>query len=120
VIDESPPAPYRVARVEEIDSVPFPNEREASRASEEAVTLFGSLAAAMSLPPLPDQPLSPEHLVSEIAVRLRYEPAELQALLETDAVPARLETLMSRMREWEGRIRFLSSYRRQETDPSRN
>jgi hypothetical protein len=120
VIDESPPAPYRVARIEEIDSVPFPNEREASRASEEAVTLFGSLAAAMSLPPLPDQPLSPEHLVSEIAVRLRYEPAELQALLETDAVPARLETLMSRMREWEGRIRFLSSYRRQETDPSRN
>jgi Lon protease-like protein len=74
----------------------------------------------MSLAPLPDPPLSPEHLGSEIAVRLRYEPAELQALLETDSVPARLETLMSRMRDWEGRIRFLSAYRRREMDPSRN
>jgi len=120
VIDESPPAPYRVARVEEIDSVPFRNESESRRACEEAVTLFGGLAAAMSLPPLPDLPLSPEHLGSEIAVRLRYEPAELQALLETDSVPARLETLTGRMREWEGRIRFLSAYRRREMDPSRN
>jgi Lon protease-like protein len=120
VIDESRPAPYRVARVEEIDSVPFPNERKAARACDEAVTLFGRLAASMSLPPLPEPPLSPEHLGSEIAVRLRYEPAELQALLETDSVPARLAALMSRMRDWEGRIRLLSPYRQREMDPSRN
>jgi Lon protease-like protein len=120
VLDESPPAPYRVARVEEIESVPFASEAESRRACDEAVSLFGRIAAAMSLPPLPESTVRPEHLGSEIAVRLRYEPQELQALLETDSIPARLETLMKRMREWEGRIRFLSTYRREEVDPSRN
>jgi Lon protease-like protein len=120
VLDESPPAPYRVARVEEIESVPFASEAESRRTCDEAASLFGRIAGVMSLPPLPDAALSPEHLGSEIAVRLRYEPAELQALLETDSIPARLETLMERMREWENRIRFLSTYRRGEIDPGRN
>jgi Lon protease-like protein len=120
VLDESPPAPYRVARVEEIESIPFASEAQSRRACDDAVSLFGRIAAAMSLPPLPDSALSPEHLGSEIAVRLRYEPAELQALLEIDSIPARLETLMRRMREWESRIRFLSAYRRGEMDPGRN
>jgi len=120
VLEESPPAPYRVARVEEIESVPFGHEAESRRACDEAVSLFTRIAAAMSLPPLPDAALSPEHLGSEIAVRLRYEPAELQALLETDSIPERLARLMGRMQEWENRILFLSAFRRSEIDPGRN
>jgi uncharacterized protein len=120
VLDESPPAPYRVARVEEIESVPFASEAESKRACEEAASLFGRIAAAMNLASLPDTAVSPEHLGSEIAVRLRYEPAELQALLETDSVPARFETVMRRMREWESRIRFLAPFRRGEMDPGKN
>jgi Lon protease-like protein len=120
VLDESPPSPYRVARVEEIESIPFRTDAEASRVSAEARSLFSEISGAMSLPPLPEEPLSPERLGSELALRLRYEPSELQELLELDSLPARLDTLTTRMREWQNRIRLLSPFRRTGIDPSKN
>jgi len=119
VLAESGAAPYRVANVEEVESVPFASDAEAQRVSHEATSLFREVAAPMELPPLPDGPLSPEHLGFQLALRLRYEPAELQALLEMDSIPARLVTVVRRMQEWQSRIRFLSPYRR-EADPGRN
>ncbi|HEX5133788.1 MAG TPA: LON peptidase substrate-binding domain-containing protein [Thermoanaerobaculia bacterium] len=120
VLDESPPSPYRVARVEEIESIPFRTDAEASRVSAEARSLFSEISGAMSLPPLPEETLSPERLGSELALRLRYEPSELQELLELDSLPARLDTLTTRMREWQDRIRLLSPFRRTGLDPSKN
>jgi Lon protease-like protein len=120
VLDESPPSPYRVARVEEIESIPFRTDAEASRVSAEARSLFSEISGAMSLPPLPEETLSPERLGSELALRLRYEPSELQELLELDSLPARLDTLTTRMREWQDRIRLLSPFRRTGLDPSTN
>ena len=120
VLDESPPSPYRVARVEEIESIPFRTDAEASRVSAEARSLFSEISGAMSLPPLPEETLSPERLGSELALRLRYEPSELQELLELDSLPARLDTLTTRMGEWQNRIRLLSPFRRSGLDPSKN
>jgi uncharacterized protein len=120
VLDESPPAPYRVGRVEEIESIPFRSEAEASRACAKAIALFSEISREMTLPPLPPEALSPERLGSELALRLRYEPSELQELLETDSVSARLDALVERMRGWRGRIRLLSPFRRGGLDPSNN
>ncbi|HEU5251542.1 MAG TPA: LON peptidase substrate-binding domain-containing protein [Thermoanaerobaculia bacterium] len=120
VLSEAPPDPYRIANVEEVPSVPFSHESDAVRICGAAVSLFREVSQAMSLAPLPEDALSPEHLGSEIALRLRYEPAELQALLETDSIPARFEALMARMRDWQTRIHLLSPFRRREMDPSRN
>jgi uncharacterized protein len=120
VLDEAPPAPYRVARVEEIRSVPFPTADEAARVRREAARLFREIAAAMSLPPLPEEDLPVERLASELALRLRYEPTELQSLLETDAVSVRLQAVVDRMNDWQNRIRFLSPFRSGAADPSRN
>jgi uncharacterized protein len=120
VVAESPPAPYRVAEVEEIASIPFRDPSEAMRISTEAASLFRAIAAAMEAPPLPEEPLGPERLASELAVRLRYDASELQALLETDSIPSRFEALLSRMRDWRGRIEFLSPFRRGEIYPSKN
>ena len=120
VLDETPPSPYRIARVEEIRSIPFPTAEEAARVTREAMRLFGQIAGPMALAPLPEEDLPPERLASEIALRLRYEPAELQRYLETDALAERLSTLIDRMKEWENRIRFLSPFRTGAADPSRN
>jgi hypothetical protein len=120
VLAESPPSPYRVADVEEIASIPLRDAAETIRVSTEATSLFRAIAAAMEVPPLPDEPLEPERLASELAVRLRYEAAELQALLETDSISERFEALLSRMRDWRGRIEFLSPFRRGEIDPAKN
>lgn len=120
VVSESPPDPYRIANVEEVPSVPFSHESDAARICGAAVSLFREVSQPMSLAPLPEDVLSPEHLGSEIALRLRYEPAELQELLETDSIPARFEALMARMRDWRTRIRLLSPFRQREMDPSRN
>jgi len=120
ILEESSPAPYRVARVEEIASVPFEEASEASRICAAAVALFAEVGGALRLPPLPEEPLPAERLASELALRLRYDPEELQALLETDSVPDRFGSLLSRMREWRRRIRFLEPFRRGEIDPSRN
>lgn len=120
VIDESAPAPYRVARVEVLSSIPFPSPSEASAAGSDASSLFRELAAVMELPPLPEEELGAERLASELALRLRYEPSELQALLETDSLPRRFEVLVSRMREWRSRIEFLAPFRKGQSESSRN
>ena len=120
ILEESPPAPYRIAKVEEVRSVPFPSPDEAARVSREATRLFREIAGVMSLPPLPDGDLPPERLASELALRLRYDPPELQQLLETDALSARLDAVIERMKEWENRIRFLSPFRARAAEPSKN
>ena len=120
VVAESPPAPYRVADVEELVSVPFRDDGEASRASSGLRSLFAEVAAAMEMPALSDEELGAERLASEVALRLRYEPAELQTLLETDSLPLRFEALANRLREWRGRIAFLAPFRSDEVDPSTN
>ena len=51
----------------------------------------------------PTRSSPPERLASEIALRLRYAPPELQALLETDSLASRFEALAGRMLEWKGR-----------------
>jgi len=85
-----------------------------------ATALFGEVARDLELPPLPSDALSAERLASEIALRLRYAPPELQTLLETDSVESRFETLVGRMLEWKGRMEFLSPYRAPDLDPRRN
>ena len=120
VLEEAPPDPYRVAHVEEIRSVPFPQPEERDRVLNAAVSLFTELAGPLDLPPLPAESLEPERLASELAIRLRYTPAELQAILETDSLAARFETLSGRMREWIGRLHLLAPFRPTDLDPRRN
>jgi uncharacterized protein len=120
VLGESPPAPYRIADVEELPSVPFPDPEQASRASAELRLLFAGIVSAMALPPLPSEELDPERLATEVALRLRYEPPELQELLETDSIRLRFAALSTRIREWGGRIEFLAPFRASEGDPSTN
>jgi uncharacterized protein len=120
VVEESPASPYRVARVEEIRSVPFSDLDQQTRVLAAATALFGEVARDLELPPLPPDALSAERLASEIALRLRYAPPELQNLLETDSLESRFETLVARMLEWKGRMEFLAPYRAKELDPRRN
>ncbi|HEY3202558.1 MAG TPA: LON peptidase substrate-binding domain-containing protein [Thermoanaerobaculia bacterium] len=120
VVVETPADPYRVARVEEIASLPFPDPSEGARIVAAAVELFGEVARNLELPPLPREAISSERLASEIALRLRYTPAELQTILETDSLPTRFETLRGRMLEWKGRMQFLAPFRPKELDPRRN
>ena len=120
VLEEDAANPYRVARVEEIDSVPFPSRDEEKRVTRAAAVLFERVAQELELPPLPDEVFSPERLASEIALRLRYTPPELQAILETDSLASRFETLTGRMLEWKGRLRFLAPFRPKDLDPGRN
>jgi uncharacterized protein len=120
VVEESPPAPYRVARVEEVRSVPFSDPAQQVRVLAAATTLFGDVARDLELPPLPSDELSAERLASEIALRLRYAPPELQTLLETDSLESRFEQLVGRMLEWKGRMEFLAPFRPPEVDPRKN
>jgi uncharacterized protein len=120
VVEESPASPYRIARVEEIRSVPFSNPEQQTRVLSAATALFGEVAHELELPPLPSDALSAEHLASEIALRLRYAPPELQTILETDSLESRFETLVGRMLEWKGRMQFLAPYRAPDLDPRRN
>ncbi len=120
VLEETPSGPYRVARVEEVRSVPFSGRAEEGRVTGAATALFDVIARELGLPPLPEEGLPTERLASEIALRLRYTPAELQALLEIDSVAARFEALAGRMLEWQGRLRFLAPFRPDELDPRRN
>lgn len=116
ILEESPAAPYRVARVEELPSHPFASPEETARVSLLAVQLFAEVSRSMELSPLPEEALSPERLSSELAVRLRYPPDELQGLLETDALSERFTALLTRMVEWERRIRLLAPFRPPEAD----
>jgi len=112
--------PYRIASVEEIASIPFPTAEDEDRARGAAGKLFESLRGPLELPPMPEEALAAERFASEVALRLRHTPPELQALLETDSLAARFDSLIARMSEWEERIRFLSPYRPAELDVRRN
>lgn len=120
VVAESPANPYRVAEVEEIRSVPFSDPAEETRVTRAAAALFDGIARELELPPLPEEALAPERLASEIALRLRYAPAELQTILEADSLASRYEALAGRMLEWKGRLQFLAPFRPSELDPRRN
>ena len=122
VLEEQPDAGrlYRVARVEEVRSLPFPDPEAQTRALSGAVALFGALARELELPPLPSEATSAERLASEIALRLRYSPQELQAILETDAIAARFAAVTERMAEWKARLNFLAPFRPGELDPRTN
>jgi uncharacterized protein len=120
VLAEVPPAPYRVADVQELASVPFSDPGRGAQACAELRSLFDGIARSLGLPDLPDGRLDPERLASEVALRLRYDPAELQALLETDSVPSRFDALAARITEWKARIDFLAPFRTSGTDPSIN
>jgi Lon protease-like protein len=120
ILQQASVEPYRQARVEEIASLPFSDASAQGRARRLVTKLFREVRGLMELAPLPEEDLSPERLASEIALRLRYAPPELQDLLETDSLPARYEQIAVRMREWCRRIRFLSPYRPGELDPERN
>lgn len=113
-------ASYRIARVEEIASQPFSDVAEEERACREAVELFDRIRESLELPPVPREPLAAERLASEIALRLRYAPEELQALLETDSLAARFGTLVGRMREWRKRMDFLAPFRPADLDVRKN
>jgi Lon protease-like protein len=120
VLEERTPDPYRVARVEEVRTVPFPEAGEGKRIVASATALYGEIARALDLPPLPGEQISPERLASEMALRLRHAPPELQALLETDSLASRFETLRGRMREWKDRLELLAPFRPRELDPKNN
>lgn len=111
---------YRVARVEQLESLPFSSVEEAVRISTLATKLFEILQPEIELPPLPEERLAPERLASELALRLRYEPSELQRILETNSIPSRFTTLVARMIEWQKRIEFLAPFRPGELDVTRN
>ena len=53
VLEESLPAPYRVATVERLVSPPFSSATRAAAVCSEAARLFLELSEAMELPPLP-------------------------------------------------------------------
>ncbi len=120
VLDEDPPDPYRIARVEELPTASFREPGDEERHVASAVDLFGDVSRALELPPLPRESLSAERLASELALRLRYAPAQLQSLLETDSLPSRFEALRGRMLEWKGRLLFLAPFRPKDLDPRRN
>ncbi len=118
--EEAVATPYRTASVEEIASIPFGSPEEETRVSRMALQLFEKVQEQLDLPPVPDGILPPERLASEIALRLRYTPNELQALLEIDSLSARFGTLVGRMVEWQRRIQFLAPFRPGELDVTRN
>jgi Lon protease-like protein len=120
IVREAGVDPYRLASVEPIASIPFPDAGEETKAARTLRRLFEAVRSELDLPPLPDEALSAERLGSEVALRLRYEPAELQALLETDALPDRCGALAARLRDWSTRMRLLAPYRSKEMDPGRN
>lgn len=120
ILEEAPANPYRTARVEKLPEGSFASRADRDKALAASVALFSEIARHMELPPLPTGVLSGERLASEIALRLRYAPSELQVFLETDSLAARYETLLGRMLEWRNRIRFLAPFRPKDLDPGRN
>lgn len=120
IVEETSSAPYRVATVEPIAAAPFSSAVEESRVAELASKVFTVVRTEIELPPLPEGDLPAERLASEIALRLRYRPEELQALLETDSLSSRFAALISRMMEWQKRVEFLADFRPADPDASRN
>jgi len=120
ILGEARPDPYRLARVEEIPAASFSGLAQQEEAMALGTAAFAEIASELELPPLPAGFLSPERLSSELALRLRFAPPELQAFLETDSLPARFETLIGRMLEWQNRMRFLAPFRPDDLDVGRN
>jgi Lon protease-like protein len=120
VREDAVETPYRTASVEEIASIPFGSAEEEARVSRMALGIFEQIRSMLDLPPVPEGALSPERLASEIALRLRYTPEELQALIETDSLSSRFGTLVGRMVEWQRRIQFLAPFRSSEMDVTKN
>jgi Lon protease-like protein len=121
ILREEPEAtPYRTASVEEIVSIPFGSADEETRVSRMALDLFDKIRRQLELPPIPDGFLSSERLASEMALRLRYTPEELQTLLETDSLSARFGALVGRLLEWQRRIQFLAPFRPGDLDATKN
>ena len=122
VLDEKARGPYRVARVVELETVPFASAEEESRVADLTAKIFEAVRPRIELPPLPEETprLSSEGLAAEIALRLRYRPEELQALLEVGSLPARYAALIARMMEWQKRVEFLEPFRPAEIDGIRN
>ena len=120
ILEEATLGPYRAASVEEIASVPFASSAEERRIGRTARKLFDVIRGELELAPIPEAALLPERLASELALRLRYTPEELQTLLETDSVPTRFGALIGRMLEWQRRMRFLAPFRPPALDVTRN
>ncbi|MCA1583081.1 MAG: LON peptidase substrate-binding domain-containing protein [Acidobacteria bacterium] len=122
VREKKPGAAYRIARVAELETVPFLSAEEESRVCELTAKIFEAVRPRIELPPLPadPSPLTPERLAAEIALRLRYRPEELQSLLEVSSLPARYAALIGRMMEWQKRVEFLEPFRPGEIDGVRN
>jgi uncharacterized protein len=119
VLEEPPSSPYRVARVLEMPSRPL-DAAQANRVPAEAAGAFASLARGAGLSPLPAEAMGAERLASEIALRLRYTPIELQAILEADSLADRFETVLGRIRDWTARVELLAPYRTTGIDPRMN
>lgn len=120
IVAEVSREPYRRARVEIVDSTPFATSEAKKRAESGLARLYGGVQSTLELPPLPDEPLGAERLASEIALRLRFAPRDLQELLETDSLPARFDRLRGRLEEWIARMKALAPFRPEELDPARN
>jgi Lon protease-like protein len=116
ILAEEPPAPYRIASVDLVPVHGFPDAASEGEAARRVRALFADLHAPMELPPLPSEPMSSERLSGELALRLRWPPAELQRLLETDSLSERFETIAARLAGWKEAADFLLPYRG-ETNP---
>ncbi len=121
VLDEAAPDPYRIARVEEVRTVPHSAKRRRASGSSSPRPASSAWSPARSTcPRCRPRRSRPERLASEMALRLRYAPPELQGLLETDSLASRFEALQGRMREWKERLDFLAPFRPAELDVRNN
>jgi uncharacterized protein len=116
LLEELSGRPFRIARVEVLPPSAPPEETRTAIAER----FYQNLAKKMKLPPLPSLPLSAEHLSGELATRLRYEPAELQTLLEIDDLEERFNLMTQRMTDWQTRIDFLEPFRAPGANPQNN
>lgn len=111
ILREEPSAPYRVASVEVAAVEAFPAPASEAETIERVRGLFSGLRQALDLPPLPSEAMTPERLSGELALRLRWSPPELQALLETDSLARRFDTIAERLEGWQSAVEMLKPYR---------
>jgi len=120
ILREEPSTPYRTAAVREADTVPFATPAEEAERVVRAVAAFDALRNAMSLPPLPSEDISAERLCGELALRLKWSPAQLQELLEIDSLAERFRIVCAQLKEWEDLASFLGPWRPAQIHPIRN
>ena len=111
ILGEDASLPYRVARVEEDPTTPFPSAEEEALVVGGVRELFAGLQQELDLPPLPSEKLSAERLSGELALRLRWPPPALQEVLETSALRERFRSIAARLAEWKEAADFLRPYR---------